>query len=78
MASYIAFMEVDISKSLAVEFAYVYRIKALARNEGFRYTSKRRLDVEGIWRVRDNMGNYKDIYFFYPSDHPRELWVASK
>ena len=45
VAFYIAFMEADISESLAVEFAYVYRIKALARNEGFRYTSKRRLDV---------------------------------
>ena len=37
---YIAFMETDIGKPLAVEFAYIYCIKALARNKGFWYTSK--------------------------------------
>ena len=32
---YIAFMEADIGKPLAVEFAYIYCIKALTRNTGF-------------------------------------------
>ena len=36
---YIAFIEADIGKPLVVEFAYVYYINALARNEGFWYTS---------------------------------------
>lgn len=48
MAFYIAFMEADISESSAVEFAYVYYIKAFARNEGFWYTNKRGLDVRGV------------------------------
>ena len=75
---YIAFMEADIGEPLAVEFTYVYCIKALARNEGFWYTNKRGPDVEGVSGVRDNMGNYKDRYFFYPFDRPGEFQVASK
>ena len=51
-----------------VEFAYVYCIKALARNKGFLYTNKRGLGMEGVLGIHDNIGNYKDRYFFYPSD----------
>ena len=40
VAFYIAFMEADIGEPSAIEFAYVYYIKALVRNEGFWYTSK--------------------------------------
>ena len=35
VAFYITFMEVDIGDLSTVEFAYIYYIKALARNEGF-------------------------------------------
>ena len=45
---YIAFMEVGIGGPSVVEFTYVYRIKALARNVGFWYTTKRGPDVDGI------------------------------
>ena len=78
VAFYIAFMELDIREPSTVEFSYVYCIKALPKNEGFWYTSKRGLDVEGVWGIRDNMGNYKDIYFFYPSDRLGEFRVVSK
>ena len=64
VAFYIVFMEVNIGKPLVVEFTYVYRIKALARNEGFCYTSKRGPDVEDIWCVYDNIGSYQDRYVF--------------
>ena len=63
-------MKADIGEPSVVEFAYVYYIKALARNKGFWYTSKRGPDVEGIWGVHDNMASYKDRYFFYPSECP--------
>ena len=61
---YIAIIEVDIGEPSVIEFAYIYCIKALARNEGFWYTSKREPNLEGVWGVHDNMGNYKDRYFF--------------
>ena len=48
VAFYIAFMEADIGEPSMLEFAYVYCIKALARNEGFWYTSKRGPDVDDI------------------------------
>ena len=35
VAFYIPFMEADIGEPSAVKFAYMYCIKALARNEGF-------------------------------------------
>ena len=35
VAFYIAFMEADIGEPSAIEFAYVYFIKALAKNEWF-------------------------------------------
>ena len=35
VAFYIAFIEVDIGEPSVVEFAYIYCIKALARNDGF-------------------------------------------
>ena len=41
-------MEADIGEPSAVEFTYVYYIKALARNEGFWYTSKQGPDVEDV------------------------------
>ena len=49
VAFYIPFMEVGIGKTSAIEFAYVYCIKALAKNEGFYYTSKWDPDVERVW-----------------------------
>ena len=78
VAFYIAFMEADIGEPSVLEFAYIYGIKALSRNEGFWYTTKRGPDVEGIWGVRDNMGSYKDTYFFYPLESPGEFRVSCK
>ena len=48
VAFYIALMEADIGEPLVVEFAYIYCIKDLAKNEGFWYTSKRWHDILGI------------------------------
>ena len=78
VAFYITIMEAGVGKLSAVKFAYVCFIKALAKNDDFWYTIKRGLNVKGIWGIRDNIDNYKDRYFFYPSDRPGEFWVASK
>ena len=75
---YIAFKEANIGKASMVEFTFVYNIKALARSKNFWYTNKRGLDMEGVLGICDNMGNYKDRYFFYPSYCPGEFRVASK
>ena len=48
VAFYIGFMEANIGKLSAVEFAYIYCIKALSKNERFWYTSKRGPNVEGV------------------------------
>ena len=71
-------MEAGISEPNVDEFAYVYGIKALAKQEGFWYTTKRGVDVQGIASLRNNMGQWKDHFFFYPFECPREFRTACK
>ena len=71
-------MEAGISELNINEFAYVYGIKVLAKHEGFWYTAKRSVDVKGIVGLHDNMGQWKDHYFFYPSERLREFRTACK
>ena len=71
-------MEVGISEPNVDEFAYVYGIKALAKHERFWYTTKWGIDVEGIYGLCNNMDQYKDKYFFYPTERPREFRTAYK
>ena len=73
VAFYITFIEADIGEPLVVEFAYVHCIKALARNKGFWHTNKWGLDVERVQGTHNNIDNYKDRYFFYPSDRPWKI-----
>ena len=70
VAFYITFMEIDIGETFAVEFAYIYYIKALAKNESFGTL------VTG--GPRDNIGNYNDKFFFYPSDCSGDFRIASE
>ena len=72
VAFYIPFMQAGIGKPSVIEFAYVYGIKALAKNIRFWYTTK------GICGIRDNMDNYKDNYFFYRLERPGEFKPACK
>ena len=78
VAFYIAYVEAIIGATTVKEFSYVYCIKTLANHEGLWYTSKRRLDVEGVWGVHENMGNYKDRFFFYPLKRPGEFRIVSE
>ena len=78
VAFYNEYMEVGIGKQTTEEFTYVYYIKSLSKNEGFWYTSNRGLDVEGVWGTRDNMGKYKDKFFYFPSERSGEFRFASE
>ena len=78
MVFYIAFMEAGIGEPSIIDFVYVYGIKALAKNMRFWYITKWGPNVEGKWGIRENMGNYKDKYFFYPSERPGEFMSACK
>ena len=70
-------MEASIGKPTVEEFAYVYCTKALAKHEGLWYTSKREPGVKGVWGVHDNMGNYKDIFFFYSLEWSGDFRITS-
>lgn len=77
VAFYIAFKEASIRESSTEEFTDLYCIYALVKHEDFWYMSNRGPNVEGLWSVRDNMGNYKDRFFFYPSKRYRDWQVSS-
>ena len=75
---YMAIIEAGIGEPSIIQFIYIYGTKALAQNMGFWYTTKWGPDVEGIWGVHDNISNYKDKYFFHPSECPGEFRPACK
>ena len=67
----IAFMEADIGAPNIDEFTYVNEIKVLAKCMGFWYTTKR--CNTGLY---DNMGHWREHFFFYPFEPPREFRIA--
>ena len=64
VAFFIAFMEAGIGELNVDEFTYIYGIKALSHYEGFWYTAKRGAIEKGITGPHDNMGHWKDHFFF--------------
>ena len=60
------------------EFTYGYGIKALAHHEGFWYITKRGAAEKGVTGLHDNMGHWKDHFFFYSSEHPGEFRTVCK
>ena len=70
VAFFITFMEAGIGELNVDEFAFVYGIKALAKHEGFWYTTKQGTEMNCIIGLRDNMAHWKDHYFFYPFERP--------
>ena len=76
VAFFITFMEAGIGKPNVDKFTYVYEIKALAKHEGFWYTTKWGTTTKGIIGLRDNIGHWKDHFFFYPSKRPGEFRTA--
>ena len=78
MTFYIIFMEIGIREPSTDVFAYVYCIKVLAEHKGLWYMSKCGPDIEGVWGVGDNLGNYKDRFFFYSLERSRDFRVVSE
>ena len=71
-------MEAGIGEPNIDELPYIYGIKALAHHEGFWYMTRRGTDVNGITGLRNNIGHWKDHFFFYPSKRHREFRTACK
>ena len=66
VAFYIVFSEFyDVALSV-VHFAFIYRLKALAKHAGFWYLTGRG-DVAGITGLPSNTGLWKYNFFFYSS-----------
>ena len=51
-------------------------IKTLSHHEGFWYMTKQSATEKGITGLRDNMGHWKDHFFFYPSERYGEFKTA--
>ena len=58
-------MEAGIGEPNVDEFTYIYGIKALSHHEGFWYTAKRGAIEKRITGSHDNMGHWKDHFFFF-------------
>ena len=51
----------------AEEFAWFYSVKSNKNDEGFYYFSKRPIKgLQAVVRIRDNLGTWKEPYFFTP------------
>ena len=49
------------------EFAWFYSVKSNKNDEGFYYFAKRSAKgLQAIVRIRDNLGSWKQSYFFTP------------
>ena len=47
------------------EFAWFYSVKSNKNDEGFYYFSKRPAKgLHAVVRIRDNLGSWKELYFF--------------
>ena len=78
VAFFIAFTKACLIEPVVNNFSYIFEIKALAKHEGFWYTTRWGLDVKGIVGLHSNIGQWKDEFFFYPSVHSREFKTACK
>ena len=77
VAFYIAFLEFCGVAPSAVHFAFIYRLKALAKYARFWYLIGRG-DTIGITRLPSNTGPWKNNFFFYPSKHYGEFRACCK
>ena len=77
VAFFIAF-----SKAFGVEpslghFSYVFGIKVVAKHAGFSYLTSRG-DVVRIKGLPNNVAQWKNNFFFYPSAHSGEFRIGRK
>ena len=61
------FAEQGIGPPIAEEFAWFYLVKSNKNDEGFYYFAKRPENgLQAVVRIRDNLGSWKESYFFTP------------
>ena len=77
VAFYIVFSEYCGVVPLVVHFAYIFRVKALAKHMGFWYLTGWG-DSAGIVGLPSNSGRWKYNFFFYPSERYREFKTGYK
>ena len=70
-------MEADINEPSAVEFTYIYSIKALLKMKAFGTTTSWARHRRHLG-ARDNIVNYKDRFFFYHSEHLGNFRIVSE
>ena len=63
-------------RAVGWSFCYEFEINAIV-NEGFWYTTSRG-DAVGIEGIPNNMGQWKNDFFFYPFARSREFRMAHK
>ena len=76
VAFYIAFLELCQTAPTVGHFAFIFGLKALAKHFGFWYQTGGA--AAGILRLPSNMGQWKNDYFFYPSNHFGRFRVSYK
>ena len=67
VAFYIAFSELCKTAPSVGHFAFIFRLKALVKHPGFWYLIGQGATA-GILRLPSNMGQWKNNFFFYPSN----------
>ena len=77
MAFYIIFSEYCGVAPSMVHFAYIYRVKALAKHVGFWYLTDRG-NSAGIARLPSNLGLWKYNFLFYLLEHYMEFKAGCK
>ena len=61
------FAEQRLGSPTAKEFAWFYSLKSNKNDEGFYYFSKRPAKgLQAVVKIRDNMGAWKESYFYTP------------
>ena len=68
VAFYIAFSELCKTALTVEHFAFIFGLKALAKHPNFWYLTSQGATV-GILGLSSNVGQWKNDYFFYPSNH---------
>ena len=74
---FITFLEACGVEPSIGHFDYVFGIKAFAKNAGFWYLTSHG-DVVGIGGLPNNMGQWKNDFFFYPSAPSGEFRIGRK
>ena len=65
---YIAFLELYKTMPIVGHFAFIFGLKALAKHLGFWYLTGRGVTA-GILGLPSNVDQWKNYFFFYPSNH---------